>query len=88
MAGRGVGLLSIRNKARTFDAAAIVKAQDVGNECAHRLRFRFEYWRVKDGVEKLVARGEQQIACLRREGEKLLPTPAPKSMREAQKRYR
>lgn len=45
-----------------------------------------EYWRAKDRGKELVARGEQQIACLRREGEKLTPAPVPKSMREAQER--
>ncbi|MEY2408577.1 MAG: enediyne core biosynthesis thioesterase [Verrucomicrobiota bacterium] len=49
---------------------------------------QFEYWRARDGGEELVARGEQQIACLRREGEKLVPTPVPKSMREALESFR
>ena len=36
-----------------------------------------------DAGEELVARGQQQVACLRRDGEKLAPTPVPKSLREA-----
>ena len=43
----------------------------------NRMRLAFEYWRRKNGAEELVARGEQQIACMRREGEKLLPAPVP-----------
>ncbi|HUC85466.1 MAG TPA: thioesterase family protein [Candidatus Acidoferrales bacterium] len=49
----------------------------------NRMRLAFEYWR----GEELVARGEQQIACLRREGEKLLPTPVPPALREALEAY-
>lgn len=60
----------------------------LGELTQSRVTMLFEYWRAKDGGEELVARGEQQIACLRREGEKLTPVPVPKSMREALERYR
>src|ERR1017187_1472803 len=30
----------------------------------NRMRLAFEYWRCKHGLEELVARGEQLIACL------------------------
>ena len=49
----------------------------------NRMRLAFEYWR----GEELVARGEQQIACMRREGEKLLPTPVPPTLRAALAAY-
>jgi len=49
----------------------------------NRMRLAFEYWRRKDGSEELVARGEQTIACMRREGGKMVPAPVPKSLREA-----
>jgi enediyne biosynthesis thioesterase len=49
----------------------------------NRMRLAFEFWR---GGE-LVARGEQQIACMRREGEKLLPAPVPPSLRAALAAY-
>ena len=49
----------------------------------NRMRLAFEYWRGKE----LVARGEQQIACMRREGEKLLPTPVPQMLRAALAAY-
>ena len=45
----------------------------------NRMRLAFEYWR----GEELVARGEQQIACMKRDGEKLTPAPVPQSLREA-----
>ena len=53
----------------------------------NRMRLAFEYWRRKNGREELVARGEQQIACMRRDGEKLLPTPVPPTLREALAAY-
>ena len=53
----------------------------------NRVRMAFEYWRSKDGHEELVARGEQMIACMRREGDKLVPVPVPASMRDALAAY-
>jgi enediyne biosynthesis thioesterase len=47
------------------------------------LTMRFEYWRCNGAGEDLVARGEQQIACLRREGGRLVPAPVPPALREA-----
>jgi enediyne biosynthesis thioesterase len=55
----------------------------LGELAQSRMTLVFEYWRVKNGVEELVARGQQQVACLRREGEKIVPTPVPKSLRDA-----
>jgi len=49
----------------------------------NRIRLGFEYWR----GEELVARGEQQIACMKRDGKKLAPTPVPQSLREALAAY-
>lgn len=49
----------------------------------NRMRLAFEYWRGKE----LIARGEQQIACMKREGEKLLPTPVPPTLRAALAAY-
>ena len=55
----------------------------LGELTQSRITLLFEYWRVKHGAEELIARGQQQVACLRREGEKLTPTPVPKALREA-----
>jgi enediyne biosynthesis thioesterase len=43
---------------------------------------RFEYWR-ENSPQELVARGEQEIACMRRQGDRLIPVAIPKSLREA-----
>lgn len=53
----------------------------------NRITLSFEYWRRKDGSEELVARGEQQIACMRREGGVLAPAPVPQSLRQALAAY-
>ena len=53
----------------------------------NRMTLAFEYWRRKDGGEELVARGEQQVACMRCEGTRLTPTPVPPSLREALAAY-
>jgi enediyne biosynthesis thioesterase len=48
----------------------------------NRITMRFEYWRdVQEPV--LVARGEQQIACMRRSEGRLTPTPIPECLKQA-----
>jgi enediyne biosynthesis thioesterase len=49
----------------------------------NRITLAFDYLRNKDGGEELVARGEQQVACMRRDGDRLVPAPVPPSLREA-----
>ena len=49
----------------------------------NRLVLTFEYWR----NEELVARGEQHVACMRRDGTSLLPTPVPEALCEALRLY-
>jgi enediyne biosynthesis thioesterase len=84
---RGLALATLRvscdylTELSAFDEVII--RMRLGELTQGRVTMLFEYWRAKDGGEELVARGEQQIACLRREGEKLTPVPVPKSMREA-----
>ena len=53
----------------------------------NRITLGFDYWRVRDRKEELVARGEQQIACMHREGEHLTPVPLPASLRDALAAY-
>lgn len=48
----------------------------------NRIAMRFEYWR--DGEQKeLVARGEQEIACMQRQGERLFPAAIPAKLLDA-----
>ena len=41
----------------------------------------------QDGREELVARGEQQVACMRRDGKRTVPTAIPEALREALRPY-
>jgi enediyne biosynthesis thioesterase len=59
----------------------------LGDLTQNRVTMLFEYWRQKDGREELVARGEQQIAAMRRDARGLVPTPIPPSMRNALERF-
>jgi enediyne biosynthesis thioesterase len=52
-----------------------------------RMDLLFDYYRVKDGHEELVARGEQQVACMRKEGAQNVPAPFPDSLVEALRMY-
>jgi enediyne core biosynthesis thioesterase len=48
----------------------------------------FQYWRrAPDGVEQLVATGQQRIACMRRHGGRLLPTSVPRPLGLALRPY-
>jgi enediyne biosynthesis thioesterase len=53
----------------------------------NRVTMAFEYWRQTDKEEELIARGEQQIVCMRREGKRLEPTPLPQRLKAALQSY-
>ncbi|HEV3459897.1 MAG TPA: acyl-CoA thioesterase [Thermoanaerobaculia bacterium] len=56
----------------------------------NRISLQFEYWRLAPAGEELVARGEQQIACMRRDrgaGGAMVAAPIPAALREALRPY-
>ena len=53
----------------------------------NRLALGFEYWRSTTNGEDLVARGAQEVACMRREGGRLVATPVPEALRAALEPY-
>lgn len=53
----------------------------------NRVTMNFEYWRTNASGEELVARGEQQIACMTRRGEKMEAAPIPRTLAEALRAY-
>ncbi len=55
----------------------------LGGIAQNRITLLFEYFR----GEELLARGEQQVACMRREGGKTVPTAIPPALREALQPY-
>jgi enediyne biosynthesis thioesterase len=73
--------------AELFVLDELVIRMRLGSMSQNRIAMDFEYWRQAGGREELVARGEQQVACMRREGVKLLPAPVPERLREALSEY-
>ena len=66
---------------RAFDEVAV--RMRLGGTAQNRVTMRFEYWRRADGREELVARGEQEVACMRRQDGRVVPAPVPPELREA-----
>jgi enediyne biosynthesis thioesterase len=54
----------------------------------NRIAMGFEYWRRREDQEELVARGEQQVACMRRRDGRMTPAPLPDGLRTALEAYR
>lgn len=70
---------------RAFDE--IVIQMRLASLAQNRIALDFEYWRsVADG-EELVARGRQEVACMRRDGKQMVPAPLPEELREALRLY-
>lgn len=59
----------------------------LGNMMQNRVLMIFEYWRQAGAGEEIIARGEQQIACMMREGGRLRPTAIPRALHEALQMY-
>jgi enediyne core biosynthesis thioesterase len=52
-----------------------------------QIGFSFDYVRLRDGFEELVARGRQRIACMRGPNTDTRPTRVPDPLRAALQRY-
>jgi enediyne biosynthesis thioesterase len=52
-------------------------------QAQNRLTMAFEYYCNRGGREELVARGEQQVACMLRDGSRMVPAPIPRELRDA-----
>lgn len=55
----------------------------LAGQAENLIELDFEYWRVTDNEERLVVRGAQQIACMRREADGTVPEPVPDSLARA-----
>ena len=69
-----------------FDALSI--RMSLKEHGTHRMTLGFDYWRQAENGEELIARGEQTIACMRRQGDKTDPSPWPEAFRAALEPYR
>jgi enediyne biosynthesis thioesterase len=65
----------------------IVIRMRLASAAQNRISMDFEYWRLSDTDEQLVARGQQEVACMRRDGTRMVPTPIPDQLRVALQRY-
>ncbi len=83
---RGFALITLRcsceylAELRAFDEVTV--RMFLASTAQNRISMHFEYWRAGEKPE-LVARGEQEIACMRRQDDRLVPVPIPKSLRDA-----
>ncbi len=59
----------------------------LGSLKQNRIDMLFEYWRCRADARELVARGEQQVACMQRDAKEMVPVPVPQELREALKPY-
>lgn len=73
--------------AELFAFDEIILRMRLGELGQNRITMNFEYWRHNTTGEELVARGEQQVACMQREGEQVVPVPIPAQLREALREY-
>ena len=88
---RGLSLATVRVSCEYLSELTafneVIIRMRLGELTQSRITLLFEYWRSHATGEELVARGEQVIACLKRQGEELTPTPVPASLREALKPF-
>lgn len=87
MIAEGLALVTLRvsceyfRELLAFDELAIrMRLADLS---PHRMTLGFEYWRCVENGEELAARGEQELACMKRRDGKAEPEPWPEPLREA-----
>ncbi len=93
--GDGLALATVRcacdylSELQAFDEVLV--RMRLAGMAQNRITLHFEYWRrAASGEEELVARGEQQIACMRRDaaaGGAMVATGIPAELREALRPY-
>lgn len=91
ISGDGLCLVTTRCSCEYFAELAafdeVIIRMRLDSIAQNRISMRFEYWRKSAGDEELVAQGEQQIACMRREGGRLESVAVPKTLRDALEAY-
>lgn len=74
------------NELFAFDEVII--RMRAGPVSQNRVTMLFDYLRNdENNNEELIARGEQQIACMRKEGERVFPVPVPEVLATALQPY-
>jgi enediyne biosynthesis thioesterase len=65
----------------------VIVRMRLGELVQNRLTLLFEFWKRTDDGEELIARGEQQVACMRQDEGRLVAAPVPHTLREALRLY-
>jgi len=65
----------------------VIVRMRLGELGQNSITMKFDYYRPTTTGEELIARGEQQVACMQREGEQVVPVPVPAQLREALREY-
>jgi enediyne biosynthesis thioesterase len=87
----GLSLVTVRCScqyfAEVFAFDEIIIRMRLSELTQNRITMAFEYARQQRSAEEVVARGEQQVACMRRDGNRAVPTAIPPALRESLRRY-
>jgi enediyne biosynthesis thioesterase len=87
----GLALVTVRCScnyfAEIFAFDEIVVRMRLADLSQNRIAMMFDYIRPGSSGEEVVARGEQEIACMRREGDHFAPAPVPAALHEALRQY-
>ncbi|MEM7049928.1 MAG: acyl-CoA thioesterase [Acidobacteriota bacterium] len=65
----------------------ILLRMTLGKIQQNRIGLLFDYFRVHGDDLELIARGEQEVACMQREGEGMVPVRIPDELRDALRAY-
>ena len=88
---RGLAFVTTRVACDYFEELAaldeLVIRMTLVSQAQNRVTMGFEYFRIRDRREELVARGEQQVACMTRDGRSMVPAPIPRELVEALRPY-
>jgi enediyne biosynthesis thioesterase len=88
----GLYLVTVRVSCEYFNELfaldKVIIRMTIGDITQSRITMLFEYIRPEQLSETLIARGEQQIACMHKEHNHMLPAKIPPSLRSALDLYR
>lgn len=80
--------VSCQYLAELFAFDQVIIAMQLKAMVQNRITMTFEYWRSTEREKILVATGEQQAACMRREAGKNVPTVIPHALQQSLERFR
>jgi enediyne biosynthesis thioesterase len=89
---QGLYLVTTRVSCEYFDELfafdEVIIRMRAGEVTQSRVTMLFDYLCERDGELRLMARGEQQIACLRKQAEGMVATPVPTALRRGLEPFR